>query len=87
MHVMWQLQIFMRLKEGIKIYTLIYIQQDAMLHSLFIPGNCSMCFWWFHHPSSGARTISSTAPGTCQTVTATCRYHGGVGTAVPTPPP
>ena len=31
-----------------------YIQQDAMLHSLFISVNCSTCFGWYFHPSSGA---------------------------------
>ena len=52
---------------------LIHIQQDATLHSLFLSGNCSICFGWYHHPSSGAQTTVSTASGTCQTVTATCR--------------
>ena len=33
-------------------YIPIYIQQDAMLHSLFISGNCSICFGWYFHPSS-----------------------------------
>ena len=61
-------------------YILIYIQQDATLHSLFISGNCPKCFGWYLHPSSGAQTTVSTASGTCQTVTATCRYRGGVGT-------
>jgi hypothetical protein len=62
------------------------IQQDATLHSLFISGNCSTCFGWYFHPSSGAHTTISTASGICHTVTATCRFRGGVGTAVPTPP-
>jgi hypothetical protein len=52
---------------------LIYIQQDATLHS-FLFGNCSTCFRWYFHPSSGAQTTLSTASGICQTVTATCRY-------------
>jgi hypothetical protein len=52
----------------------IYIQQDATLHSLFIYGNCSTCFGWYHHPSSGAQTTVSTASGICHTVTATCCY-------------
>ena len=30
-------------------YIPIYIQQDAILHSLFIPGHCSTCFGWYHH--------------------------------------
>ena len=67
-------------------YILIYIQQDATLHTLFSSGNCYTCFGWYLHPSSGAHTTVSTASGICQTVTATCRYGGGVGTAVPTPP-
>ena len=41
----------------------IYIQQDATLHSLFISGNCSICFGWYFHPSSGAHTTVSTALG------------------------
>jgi hypothetical protein len=35
----------------------LYIQQDATLHILFISGNCSTCFGWYHHPSSGAHTM------------------------------
>jgi hypothetical protein len=53
----------------------IYIQQDATLHSLFIPGNCSTCFGWYFHPSSGGHKIVSTASGICHTVTAICRYR------------
>ena len=33
-----------------KIYILIYIQQYATLHSLFISGNCSTYFGWRYHP-------------------------------------
>ena len=62
------------------IFQYIYIQQDATLHSLFISVNCSTCFGWYHHPSLGAHTTVSTAPGIFHTVTATCRYHGRVGT-------
>jgi len=40
----------------------------------FYPENCSTCFGWYLHPSSGAHTTVSTASGICQTVTATCRY-------------
>ena len=58
----------------------LYIQQDATLHSLFISGNCSTCFGWYFHPSSGAHTTVSTASGICHTVTAICRYRGRVGT-------
>jgi hypothetical protein len=41
----------------------ICIQQDAPLHSLFISGNCSTCFGWYLHPSSGAYTTISTISG------------------------
>ena len=60
----------------------IYIQQDATLHSLFISGNCSTCFGWYFHPSSGAHTTVSTASGICHTVTAICHYRGRVGTGL-----
>jgi hypothetical protein len=63
-------------------YIPIYIQQDAKLHSLFIPGNCSTCFGWYFHPSSGAPTTVSTASGSCHTVTAICRDRGRVGTGL-----
>jgi hypothetical protein len=53
----------------------IYIQQDATLQSLFISGNCSTCFGWYFHPSSGAHTTVCTASGICHTVTAICRYQ------------
>ena len=53
-----------------------------MLHSLFISGNCSICFRWYHHPVSGAQTTVSTASGICHTVTAICRYRGRVGTGL-----
>ena len=46
---------------------------------LFIPGNCSTCFGWYFHPSSGAHTTVSTASGICHTVTAICRYRGRGG--------
>jgi len=41
-----------------------------------ISGNCSTCFGWYLHPSSGAHATVSTASGVCQTVTATCCYSG-----------
>jgi hypothetical protein len=56
----------------------VYIQQDATLHSLFISGNCSACFGWYFHPSSGAHTTVPTASGICHTVTAISRYRGRV---------
>jgi hypothetical protein len=67
-------------------YIPVYIQQDTTLHSLFVSRNCSTCFGQYHHPSSEAQTTISTAFDICYTVTATCRYRGGVGTpGVPTP--
>jgi len=42
-------------------YIPINIQQDAALHNLFISGNCSTCFMWYLHPSSGAHITVSTA--------------------------
>jgi hypothetical protein len=61
----------------------IYIQQDATLNSLFISANCSTCFGWYFHPSSGAYSTVSTASGICHnTVTAICRYRGRVGTGL-----
>ena len=43
-------------------YTQIYIQQDATLHGLSISGNCSTCFGWYFHPSSGAHTTVFVKP-------------------------
>ena len=43
-----------------------------MLHGL--SGNCSTCFGWDLHTSSGAQRTVSTASGICHTVTATYRY-------------
>jgi len=28
-----------------------------------VSGNCSTCFWWYHHPSSGAQATVSTTSG------------------------
>ena len=53
------------------IFLLIYFQQDATLHSLFLE-NCSTRFGWYLDPSSGAHTTVFTVSGTCQTITATC---------------
>jgi hypothetical protein len=47
---------------------LIYIQQDATLHGLFISGNCSTRFGWHFHPSLEAQTTVPTASGICLTV-------------------
>src|SRR5215475_719004 len=69
-----------RAPNSIPIYS--YIQQDATLHILLISGNCSTCFGWYFHPSSGAHTTVSSASRICHTVTAICRYHGRVGTGL-----
>ena len=61
---------------------LIYIERDATLHILFISGNCSTCFGWYLHPSSGAQTAVPTASGISHTVTVICRYRGRVGTGL-----
>ena len=58
-----------------KIYSNIYPTRCNFTQ--FISGNCSACFGWYLHPSSGAHnTTVSTASGICQTVTATCRDSG-----------
>jgi hypothetical protein len=72
--LMWRIG---RAPNSIPVYS--YIQQDAMLHSLFISGNCSTCFGWYFHPSSGAHTIVSTAS---DIVTAICHYRARVGTGL-----
>ena len=51
----------------------IIIQQDATVYSLFKSVNCSTCFGWYLHPSSGAHITVSTVFGITDTVTATCR--------------
>ena len=43
--------------------------------------NCSTCFDWYLRLSSGAHTTVFTVSGTCQTVTATCRFCAKVGNA------
>ena len=61
---------------------LIYIQQDATLHSLFYLETALYVLCGYHHPSSGAQTTVSTASGICHTVTATCRHCGRGGTGL-----
>ena len=39
-------------------YILIYTQQDATLHSLFISGNCSTCFGWYWQVSDTVDTVA-----------------------------
>jgi len=50
----------------------IIIQQDATEYSLFKSVNCSTCFGWYLHPSSGAHITVYTVSGIDVTVTATC---------------
>ena len=52
-------------------YEAIIIQQDATIYSLFISVNCSTCYRWYLHPSSGAHITVSTVSGINETVTAT----------------
>jgi hypothetical protein len=59
---------------------LIYIQQDATLHSLFYVETALLVSSSTSNPSSGTQTTVSTASGICYTVIATCRYRGRVGT-------
>jgi len=37
-------------------FLLLYFQREAKLHSLFLK-NCSTCFGWYLHPSSGAHNL------------------------------
>ena len=41
----------------------------------YISVNCSTCFGWYLHPSSGAHVTVSTAPGTGQTISAAFCYR------------
>jgi hypothetical protein len=75
--LMWRIG---RAPNNIPVYS--YIQQDATPRSLFISGNCSTCFGWYFHPSSGVHSTVSTASGICHTLTAICRYRGRVGTGL-----
>jgi len=58
----------------------LYLQDLVFVTPLLLPaaiifGNCSTCFGWYLHPSSGEQTTVSTASGICHTVTATCHYY------------
>jgi len=44
----------------------INVQQDATYTQFILSVNCSTCFKWFLHPSSGAQISVSTASGTSQ---------------------
>jgi hypothetical protein len=54
-----------------KLYSNIYPTR-CNVTQFIIPGNCSTCFGWYLHPSSGAHINVSTASGICQTVTESC---------------
>jgi hypothetical protein len=67
----------------VSIFQYIYNKiQRLFISSLFISRNCSTCFGWYFHPSSGAHTTTSTEFGICHTFNAICRYRGGVGTGL-----
>ena len=51
----------------------IIVKHDAKIYSLFISVNCSTCFGWYIHPSSGAHNTVCTVSGTIETLTAICR--------------
>jgi hypothetical protein len=53
-------------------YMSIIIQLDVTIYSLFTSVNCSTCFGWYLHPSSGAHITVSTASGISKAVTANC---------------
>jgi hypothetical protein len=59
---------------------LIYIQQNATLHSLFYLETALHVSGGTTNHHQGAHTIVSTASGICHPVTAICRYRGRVGT-------
>jgi len=48
-------------------YSNIYPTRCNVTHFIF-SGNCSTCFGWYHHPSSGAQKTVTTASGICHTV-------------------
>ena len=64
-----------------KVYSNIYPTR-CNITQFILSGNCSTCFGWYHHPSSGAQTTVSIAPGICHTITSTCHYRGRVGTGL-----
>ena len=56
------------------------MQQEGTIYSSFISANCSTCFGWNLHTSSGAHITVSTVSGINETVTATCRESDWMGT-------
>ena len=56
-----------------RLYSNIYPTR-CNITQFILSGNCSTCFEWYHHTSTGAQTTASTASGIYHTVTATCRW-------------
>jgi len=52
----------------------------------YISVNCSTCFGWLLHPSSGTHITVITASGTGQAVSANFRCSGNFELSVPTSP-
>jgi hypothetical protein len=70
---------FWHLGAILTVYSNIY-RTRCNVTQFILSRNCSTCFGWYHHPSSGVQTTVSTASGICHAVTAICRYRGRVGT-------
>jgi hypothetical protein len=64
----------------------IFVQQDATVHSLLYLCKLLYMFRVVTPPIIRSTYTVITAPGTGQTVSATLRYGGEVGTAFPTSP-
>jgi len=60
----------------------IIIQKVATIYILCKSANCSTCFGWFLHPSSGAHITLSTVSGIIETVTVTCHECDWMGTPI-----
>jgi len=65
-----------------RIFLLIYFQQDATLQRLFVSGKLLYMFRVVSPHINRSTHNCITVSGTCQTVTATCRYCGRVGTGL-----
>jgi hypothetical protein len=70
------------LKHDVSEDVAIIIQQDAAIYSLFISVGCSTCFGCYLHPSSGSLNTVFTVSGIIDTVTATSRERGWIGTGL-----
>jgi hypothetical protein len=64
------------------IVIIILISNEMQLSQFILSGNCSTCFGWYLHPSSGAQTTVSTISGISHAVTVICGYRGRVGTGL-----